>query len=270
MKVALVGYGRMGVELEAVLKTRGHEIIRRVDALGNGDVTVLDSAALEGAEGIIEFALAEGMLERIAIYSAARLPVVIGTTGWESLADKAREIFEAGGNAGGKTENGTKTAAGAKPGGTPGAALLRGSNFSLGAHLFFRLTAFAATLINKADEYDAALVEYHHNKKADYPSGTAITAAEGVLASLDRKTHILKDLPDGPVPREALQVASLRVGAVPGIHEMRMDSPADFLTIRHEARGRGGFALGAVRGLEWLRNKQGWHEAEEFIDDLLI
>jgi len=253
MKVVLVGYGRMGVELEAVLIDRGHEIIRRVDALGNGDISVLDGAALDGADGIIEFALAEGILERIAIYSAAGLPVVIGTTGWDASADEAREIFAAGGV---KSGNG-KT------------ALLRGSNFSLGAHLFFRLTAFAATLINKADEYDAALVEHHHNKKADYPSGTAITAAEGVLASLDRKTHILKDLPDGPIPREALQVASVRVGAVPGIHEMRMDSPADFLTIRHEARGRGGFALGAVRGLEWLGNKQGWHEAEEFIDDLL-
>ena len=249
MKVVLVGYGRMGVELEAVLIDRGHEVIRRVDALGNGDISVLDGAALDGADGIIEFALAEGILERIAIYSAAGLPVVIGTTGWDASADEARGIFAAGG--------------------VPGAVLLRGSNFSLGAHLFFRLTAFAATLINKADEYDAALVEHHHNKKADYPSGTAITAAEGVLASLDRKTHILKDLPDGPIPREALQVASVRVGAVPGIHEMRMDSPADFLTIRHEARGRGGFALGAVRGLEWLGNKQGWHEAEEFIDDLL-
>jgi len=259
----------MGVELEKVLNKRGHEVIRRVDALGNGDVTVLNSEALLGAEGIIEFALAEGILERIGLYAEAGLPIVIGTTGWDTSADEAREIFETGGNAGGKPVSGEETTSGGESGSIPGAALLRGSNFSLGAHLFFRLTAFAANLINKADEYDAALLEHHHNKKADYPSGTAITAAEGVLASLDRKTHILKDLPDGPVPPEALQVASVRVGAVPGIHEMRMDSPADFLTIRHEARGRGGFALGAVRGLEWLGNKQGWHEAEEFIDDLL-
>jgi len=257
MKVVLVGYGRMGLELENVLKSRGHEVIRRVDSLGNGDVSVLDGAALEGADGIIEFALAEGILERIGIYTESGLPVVIGTTGWDGLADEARSIFKAGGTGGDRSKSGQE------------AALLRGSNFSLGAHLFFRLTAFAAGLINKADEYDAALVEHHHNKKADYPSGTAITAAEGVLASLDRKTHILKDLPEGPIPPEALQVASVRVGSVPGIHEMRMDSPADFLTLRHEARGRGGFALGAVRGLEWLQNKKGWHEAEEFIDDLL-
>ena len=136
--------------------------------------------------------------------------------------------------------------------------------------MFFRLSAAAAKLINQTDEYDAALVEYHHNKKADYPSGTAITAAEGILASLDRKSHILKDLPEGAIPSDALQVASVRVGSVPGIHEMRMDSPADFLSIRHEARGRGGFALGAVRGLEWLVKKEkGWYEAERFIDELL-
>ena len=260
MKVVLVGYGRMGLELEAVLKSRGHEVIRRVDALGNGDVKVLDRAALEGADGIIEFALPEGILERIALYAETGLPVVIGTTGWDGLAGKARDVFMAGGADGAGM-------AGKKSG--QRAALLRGSNFSLGAHLFFRLTAFAARLINGADEYDAALLEHHHNKKADYPSGTAITAAEGVLAALDRKTHILKDLPEGPIPSEALQVASVRVGSVPGIHEMRMDSPADFLTLRHEARGRGGFALGAVRGLEWLSDKKGWYEAESFIDDLL-
>ena len=152
MKVVLVGYGRMGLELETVLKSRGHEVIRRVDALGNGDVRVLDRAALEGADGIIEFALAEGILNRISLYAEAGLPVVIGTTGWDGLADEARDIFKARG----KAADGPET------------ALLRGSNFSLGAHLFFRLTAFAAALINRADEYDTALVEHHHNKKADY------------------------------------------------------------------------------------------------------
>jgi len=250
MKVVLVGYGRMGLELEKVLEERGHKVLRRVDALGNGDIRVLDAAALEDADGIIEFALAEGILERIGLYSEAGLPIVIGTTGWDDAAEEARKIFQA-----------VKR----------GAALLRGSNFSLGAHLFFRLTSYAARLINKADEYDAALVEHHHNKKADYPSGTAITAAEGILAAIDRKSYILKDLPEGSIPAEALQVASIRVGSVPGIHEMRMDSPADFLTVRHEARGRGAFALGAVRGLEWLQKneKKGWYEAESFIDDLL-
>ena len=253
MKVVLVGYGRMGVVLERIINNRKHEVVCRVDALGNGDTRVLAIETLKDAEGIIEFALPDGILERIRIYAESGLPVVIGTTGWDDSAGKARNIFENCMVSG----NGSV------------ASLLRGNNFSLGAHLFFRMTAFAAGLINKAEEYDVSLLEHHHSKKADYPSGTAITAAEGVLASLDRKTHILRDLPDAPIPPEALQVASVRTGSIPGIHEMRMDSPADFLTIRHEARSRGGFALGAVRGLEWLSKKKGWHEAEEFIDDLL-
>lgn len=250
MKVVLVGYGRMGREIETVLKSRKHEVLRRIDVLGNGDSRILDAEALADADGIIEFALAEGIMDRIGVYARAGKPVVIGTTGWDGVAAEARGFY---GDGDSDMEG----------------ALLRGSNFSVGAHLFFRLSAAAARLINKTDEYDVALVEHHHNKKADYPSGTALTAAEGVLAGIDRKTRILKDLPDGPIPPEALQVASVRVGSVPGIHEMRMDSPADFLTLRHEARGRGGFALGAVRGMEWLTGKKGWYEAEDFIDELL-
>jgi 4-hydroxy-tetrahydrodipicolinate reductase len=246
MKVVLVGYGRMGLEIEAVLKDRGHEVIRRIDALGNGDSRVLDDDALAGADGVIEFALADGILDRVAVYARTGKSVVIGTTGWDELAEEGRKVFE----------------------GSDG-ALLRGSNFSIGAHLFFRLSAAAARLINKTEEYDAVIVEHHHNKKADYPSGTALTAAEGVLKGIDRKNHVLKNLPEGPIPADALQVASIRVGSVPGVHELILDSPADSITVRHEARSRGGFALGAVRGLEWLKGKKGWHEADAFIDDLL-
>lgn len=226
MNVVLVGYGRMGMEIETILKARGHQVIRRVDALGNGDVEVLEDKALQGADGVIEFALAEGILERMDIYARSGLPVAIGTTGWDSSVETAKEIYS----------------------GAEG-ALLRGSNFSVGAHLFFRLSAAAARLINHVEEYDAAILEHHHNKKADYPSGTALTAAEGVLAGLDRKTYITKDLPGGPIPSEALQVASVRVGSVPGVHELIMDSPADYISVRHEARTRGD--LLSVRSGVW-------------------
>lgn len=232
----------MGREVEQVLISREHKVILRVDETGEADTRTLDIP--KDADGVIEFALAGGIPDRIKIYRDCGKPVVIGTTGWDK--SEGRKIFS-----------------GAK------SALMEGSNFSVGAHLFFRLSAQAARLINRLDEYDAALTEYHHNKKADYPSGTALTAAQGVLEQLDRKHYIMKDLPDGPVPPQALQVASVRVGSVPGIHEMRMDSAADFLTLRHEARSRGGFALGAVRALEWLKGRSGWFSAEDFINDLL-
>lgn len=246
MKAVIVGYGRMGRLVEDVLRSRGHSVKSRIDSNGSGDSRRLTKRDLEGAEGVIEFALAKGIIERIGMYADAGIPAVVGTTGWDERCGEARAAVE-----------------------DAGAALLCGSNFSLGAHLFFRFTAAAARLLNRAEEYDVSLAECHHSGKADYPSGTAVTAAESIIAELERKTHYISRLPEGPVPPDALQVASLRVGAAPGVHEMRMDSSADFLTIRHEARGRGGFALGAVRGLEWLQGKTGWHEAAEFIDDLL-
>lgn len=246
MKVLIVGYGRMGTMIEGILKDRDHMVVARVDPSGNADAKELNANLLEQADGVIEFALKNGIRDRIRLYAESERPVVIGTTGWDDYVDEAKNHYTQGQS-----------------------ALLRGSNFSLGAHIFFRLSAAAATLVNKAEEYDVSLIEHHHRAKADYPSGTAITAAEAVLEALDRKTHIVKNLPEGPLTHEALQVAAVRVGSVPGIHEMRMDSAADFITIRHEARNRSGFALGAVRALEWLQGKSGWYEAGQFMDDLL-
>jgi len=247
MKVAIVGYGRMGREIESALLKRGHGVKTRIDAAGSGDTKLLGRETLSGADGIIEFALAANILKRISIYAELGIPVVIGTTGWDDLRETAKERYH----------------------GASG-PLLRGSNFSVGAHIFLRLCSQAAALINNADEYDVALIEYHHGKKADHPSGTALNAAGKILTQVARKTHTVAELPmDAPIPPDALQTASIRIGSTPGIHEMRMDSAADFITISHQARNRGGFALGAVRALEWLRGKKGWFEVEEYIDNLL-
>ena len=247
MNVAIVGYGRMGREIESVLLKRGHGVKIRIDALDNGDTKILSRETLAGADGIIEFALATDILKRIAIYAELGIPVVIGTTGWDKLRTAAKDAY--------------RDARG---------PLLRGSNFSVGAHIFFRLCGQAAALINNTDEYDAALIEYHHSKKADHPSGTALSAGDEILSRLERKTYVLAELPaDTPIPKDALQVTSIRIGSTPGTHEMRMDSAADFITISHQARNRNGYALGAVRALEWLESKNGWFEVETFIDALL-
>jgi len=246
MKTVIVGYGRMGREIESILLKRGHEITARVDSAGLGDYAELNPEILNNCDGVIEFALPEGIEKRIELYARSGKPSVIGTTGWDSIAGKMKNtVINSGGS------------------------VMKGSNFSIGAHLFFRITSVASGMLNRIEQYDVSLTEYHHNKKADYPSGTAITAAEGIIKNLERKKRIIKDLPEGPIPPEALQVAAVRVGSVPGIHEMRMDSDADFLTIRHEARGRKGFAEGAVMALEWLNGKNGWFTAEQFMEELL-
>ncbi len=245
-----MGYGRMGREVEKILIQRGHTVVSRIDPAGGGDECYPQESSLKEAEGVIEFALPEGMEKNTLLYARYGLKTVIGTTGWLNRKDAVLAPF--------------------RKAPERGAACLYGSNFSIGAHLFFRLCAQGARMINKVEDYDAALCEYHHNQKADAPSGTALSAARQVLTELDRKKEILAGNPEGAIRPEQLHVASVRAGHIPGIHTLTLDSPADTLEISHNARSRGGFALGAVKAAEWLyEGRKGIFEIEDFIKDLL-
>ncbi|QEN07938.1 4-hydroxy-tetrahydrodipicolinate reductase [Oceanispirochaeta crateris] len=247
MKVIIMGYGRMGREIEKILQERGHQIISRVDPGGFGDELTPSEESLTAADAVIEFALPLGIEKNTALYSQFDLKAVIGTTGWTDRKETVLKPFENGKG-----------------------ACLYGSNFSIGAHLFFRLTEAASKMINKVEEYDIMLTEYHHNKKVDAPSGTALTAANLVLKNMDRKKEILPGNPQGAIKPEQLHVASIRGGHIPGIHTITMDSPADSLEISHNARNRSGFALGAVMAAEWLlKDKSGIYTVDDFISDLL-
>lgn len=249
MNVIITGYGRMGREIEKILLNRGHKIVSRVDTGGYGDELKVSKESLEAADGVIEFALPAGLEENSALYAQYGLKAVVGTTNWADKKEEVLSPFE-------KSQG----------------AILYGSNFSIGAHLFFRMTAAASRMINKVEEYDVMLTEYHHNKKEDAPSGTALTAAQLVVDNLDRKKEILPGNPPGAIKAEQLHVASVRGGHIPGIHTLTMDSPADTLEITHSARNRGGFALGAVMALEWLGSddsRKGQFSVDDFISDLL-
>ncbi len=241
-----MGYGRMGREVERILLQRGHNLIARVDSAGMGDMHEPDEKTLKEADGVIEFALPDGIEKRAELYSRYGLKAVIATTGWET---KKKEVLT--------------------PFNGDSAAILYGSNFSVGAHLFFRLSSYAASLINKVEDYDVALIEYHHNKKIDAPSGTALTAAGKILENLDRKKEILPGNPPGAIKPEQLHVASVRAGNIPGIHTVTMDSQADTLEITHNARNRGGFALGSVLAVEWLEQRSGIFSVDDFMQDFL-
>ena len=246
MRIVIVGYGSMGHEVEKVLLNRGHEVAGRVDPAGGGDAEKVVPAILKEADGVIEFALAEGILENIRAYAEAGVPAVIGTTGWQNLRPEAAKVVEA-----------------------HKSALLWGNNFSIGANIFFALVSRAAALINGIEEYDIMLNEYHHKRKKDSPSGTAITVAEKILENLDRKTAIQTETLQRAIQDNELHVGSVRGGSIPGIHRVTMDSEADTIEISHTARSRGGFALGAVRGMEWLSGKQGFFSVDDFFRDIL-
>jgi 4-hydroxy-tetrahydrodipicolinate reductase len=163
-----------------------------------------------------------------------RIPVVVGTTGWQDHLEEIRCAVEAAGT-----------------------SLLWASNFSLGVNLFYRIAVYAARLMDPFSEYDVGGWEAHHNKKADSPSGTARTLVEGVLAQMSRKTTPVWETLDRPPKAEELHYPSLRVGAMPGVHTLIFDSPADTIEITHTARNREGFAAGALRATEWLVRRRG-------------
>ncbi len=247
MNVLIVGYGGMGREIERILSERGHVVSGRIDPAGGAGVeTKMSQKLLEEAEVAIEFAQGAGVVDNARAYAKAGLPAVVGTTGWDDRRAEVKRIVEG--------EQGT---------------YLWGSNYSIGAHLFFNLVERAAALINAIPEYDIMLMEAHHNRKQDSPSGTALTAAQKILDASERKKRIVDTKLDRRIEPDELHVASLRGGSIPGIHTVLLDSPADTIEIRHSARSRSGFALGAVMAAEWLPGKRGFLSVEDFISDLL-
>jgi 4-hydroxy-tetrahydrodipicolinate reductase len=245
MNVLLVGYGRMGREIEKILLERGHNITGRVDPAG-GDYAELTPDVIKRADTVIEFALPGGIKENAELYSSAGVAAVVGTTGWDSRRDEIREVVEKGTG-----------------------AYLWGSNFSIGAHMLFILAEKAAELVNSTDHYDIMVNEYHHKLKKDSPSGTALTIAEKILGCNDKKTAIVTERLDRAIEPQELHVGSVRGGSIPGTHSVILDSEADTIEIRHTARNRNGFALGAVLAAEWLSGKKGFYRVENFISEIL-
>jgi 4-hydroxy-tetrahydrodipicolinate reductase len=243
MKILLVGYGKMGRILEAKVLERGHQVLAAADPFVKAAVTRTGApvypspeAALAagGADAAIEFTRPDTAPANLLFLAEKKIPTVVGTTGWyERLPEITAAVEKAG------------------------AALLWASNFSLGVNLFYRVAAYAAKLADPFPEYDVGGYESHHNKKADSPSGTAKTLAEQVLSQMKRKTIAVYDKLDRPPAPEEFHFASLRVGAVPGVHSLFFDSPADTIEITHTARSREGFAAGALVAAEWLAARKG-------------
>lgn len=235
MKIALIGYGKMGHIIERIALERGHEIVSKVD-VDNQDE--FESAAFASADVAIEFTIPAKAVENYRRAWAAGVPVVSGTTGWNAvLPELKKEIAE------------------------KGYTLFWASNFSLGVNLFFELNKRLAAMMNRYANYDVAMTEIHHTEKKDAPSGTAITLAEGILENLNRKTEwVLNEVREGEnfqlsTLNYQLPIEAVREGKVPGTHIVKYDSAVDTITIMHEAKSREGFALGAVMAAEFLVGK---------------
>lgn len=227
MKIALIGYGKMGKEIEAIALGRGHEVILKVTS-ENADFTLEE---LKKADVAIEFSRPETVINNIRSCFNANIPVIIGTTGWYGHLNTIRESCVA--------EN---------------QAMLYATNFSVGVNIFFELNKKLASMMNKHWSYNVIVEETHHTQKLDAPSGTAITLAEGILEKLERKDKWIKG--ESAVDND-LNIISHRRDNIPGTHIVRYSSAIDDIEIKHEAHNRKGFAFGAVIAAEWIQGKKG-------------
>jgi len=236
MRIALIGYGKMGKTIERIARERGHEIVSIIDVNNLAD---FDSDSFKSADVAIEFTVPQVALSNYRRAFASGVAVVSGTTGWtDELPALKKEIEE-----GGKT-------------------LFWSSNFSLGVNIFMAVNKYLAKIMNQFPNYNVEMTEVHHTQKLDAPSGTAITLAEGILENLDRKNSWVKEV---ETKQSEMAIKSIREGQVPGIHTIRYESEVDSIEITHDAKSREGFALGAVVAAEFTAGKKGLLGMEDML-----
>ena len=229
MKIALIGYGKMGKTIEQIALQRGHQIVSIIDINNTAD---FESEAFRSADVAIEFTAPATALGNYMRCFAANVPVVSGTTGWLEHLDEVKAKCE-----------------------QEGKTFFYASNFSVGVNIFFALNRYLAKIMNGFPAYDVRMTEVHHIHKLDAPSGTAITLAEGILENVERKERWTLETAEQPTD---LLIHAIREGEVPGIHEIIYESEADTISIKHDAKSRAGFALGAVIAAEFTAGKKGF------------
>ncbi|RBN50199.1 4-hydroxy-tetrahydrodipicolinate reductase [Flavobacterium psychrolimnae] len=231
MKIALLGYGKMGQVIERIALERGHEIVLKKDENNTFD-------GLSNADVAIDFSVPTAAVSNISNCFQANVPVISGTTGWLENYDEVAALCN--------EKNG---------------AFISSSNFSLGVNIFFEVNEYLAKIMSKFDSYKVSMEEIHHTQKLDAPSGTAISLAKGVIENSSYNNWTLeKPVADDPSDSELakqIHIEAKRIGTVPGTHTVTYNSSVDAIEIKHTAHNREGFALGAVIAAEWIVGKQG-------------
>lgn len=232
MKIALLGYGKMGKSIEEISLKRNHTI-----ALATNDP--VSENDLSNADVAIDFSVPSSAVDNIKKCFSVNVPVVVGTTGWYDRFDEVCQLCTQGGY-----------------------SLFHATNFSVGVNIFFEINKKLAELMNPQQNYDVQMTEIHHIQKLDSPSGTAITLAEGILSKLDRKSGWA----EGTQVSSMINITSKREGMVPGTHIITYENEIDKIEIIHEAKGRIGFATGAVLAAEFLQEKKGVYTMKDLLN----
>lgn len=237
MKIALLGYGKMGQAIEKIATERGHEIILKIDQNTQNYTFENVDIAFENVDIAIEFSTPESAFANISKALQAKIPVVAGTTGWLSKYNEAVELCKA---------NNT--------------AFLYASNFSIGVNIFFEINKALAQLMKNLPEYSVSIEEIHHTQKLDAPSGTAISLAETIIENSSKTHWKLNEASENEIP-----ITAKRIENTPGTHTVTYQSDIDTIEIKHTAHNRKGFALGAVLAAEWILGRKGIFSMKEVL-----
>jgi 4-hydroxy-tetrahydrodipicolinate reductase len=239
MNIALIGYGKMGKEIEQIAISRGHTIVLKVD-VSNANSYSIDE--LRKADVAIEFSTPEAVIKNIYKCFDENIPVVVGTTGWlDQLEDVKKNCSD---------KNQT---------------LFYTSNYSIGVNLFFKVNEYLAKLMNAKSDYRISMEEIHHVHKLDAPSGTAISLANQIIENNTQKQKWVNTISDN---KNELEIISKRIDEVPGTHTVTYSSAVDEISITHIAHNRKGFALGAVIAAEWVKEKKGIFGMNDLLNNL--
>ena len=241
MRIAIVGYGRMGRLIAEIAKERGNEIVAIVD-IDNREV--FSSEAFRSADVAIEFSVPSAGYDNILECFRAGVPVVSGTTGFNDRLEELKRLCGEG--------KGT---------------LLHSSNFSIGVNIFRALNRYMASIMGDFPEYRPYMSETHHIHKLDHPSGTAVTLADELVANYPLAPGWYEPTVERK-PEDWIPLSTIREGEVPGIHTIKWESDADFISLTHSAKSRKGFALGAVKAAEWLAGRKGFFTMGEMLSDI--
>lgn len=236
MKIALLGYGNLGKEIEHLVAEGNHELIS-IQLKHEEDR--IDQAGLKEADVVIDATNAEVVLNNITTVASLGKNMVIATTGWYEKLNQVERIAD-----------------------ESGIGLIYGQNFSVGANFFFQIVAYAARLIGKFD-YDVYSFDIHHSGKKDSPSGTGVKIGEEILKNFPSKKRVVSAMLNRKIEADELHLMSLRGGRNPGFHQVVFDSEADSITLAHQAHGRRGFAQGALLAAKFILGKKGVHKFDE-------
>jgi len=228
LKIAILGYGKMGKEIEQLALEKNHQIVALIDSEEDWQVT---GSEFNEADVAIEFSMPQTAVSNIKRCFAENIPVVVGTTGWNDSEEEIISLCRNSGN-----------------------AIFMAANFNIGVNIFFEVNKKLAALMNNLKQYKPSIEEIHHQQKLDQPSGTAIKLAKDIIAETDNLSNWVNDKSS---THDKLEISSKREGQVTGIHLVHYESDNDILELRHTAKSRKGFAEGALMAAEWLSGKEG-------------